>query len=68
LSCRLHAQVDRYSSGIAFAGWTERAGVPFAWPTGFKPLPIAAPTTWLLQEGWRRGGDAPSLWEVPGPI
>jgi len=62
------AQVDRYSSGIAFGGWAERDGVPFAWPTGFAPLPIAAPTTWLLQAGWRRGGAAPSLWEVPGPM
>jgi hypothetical protein len=62
------AQVDRYSSGIAFGGWAGRDGVPFAWPTGFEPLPIAAPTTWLLQGGWRRGGDAPSLWEVPGPM
>ena len=48
--------VDRYSSGVAFGGWAERDGVPFAWPTGFEPLPIAAPTTWLLQQGWRRGG------------
>ena len=59
--------VDRYSSGVAFGGWAERDGVPFAWPEGFEPLPTAAPTTWLLQEGWRRGGPAPSLWEVPGP-
>jgi REP element-mobilizing transposase RayT len=62
------AQVDRYSSGVAFGGWAERDGVPFAWPTGFEPLPIAAPTTWLLRDGWRRGGAAPSLWEVPGPM
>ncbi len=61
------ALVDRYSSGIAFGDWAERDGVPFAWPTGFEPLPIAAPQTWLLQDGWRRGGAAPSLWEVPGP-
>ncbi len=61
------ASVDRYSSGIAFGGWAERDSVPFACPTGFEPLPIAAPQTWLLQEGWRRGGAAPSLWEVPGP-
>jgi len=61
------AQVDRYSSGIAFGGWAERDGVPYAWPKGFAPLPTATPTTWLLQEGWRRGGAALSLWEVPGP-
>ena len=42
------ASVDRYSSGIAFNGWAERDGVPFAWPPGFEALPIAAPQTWLL--------------------
>jgi REP element-mobilizing transposase RayT len=32
------ALVDRYSSGIAFGGWAERDGVPFAWPTAFFPI------------------------------
>ena len=62
------ALVDRYSSGIAFGGWAERDGVPFAWPRGFEPMPIAAPTTWLLKGGWKRGGAPPSLWERPGPL
>ncbi len=62
------ALVDRYSSGIAFGGWAERDGVPFAWPRGFEPMPIAAPTTWLLKVGWKRGGAPPSLWERPGPL
>ncbi|MBP6845644.1 MAG: transposase [Kofleriaceae bacterium] len=62
------ALVDRYSTGIAFGGWAERDGVPFAWPRGFEPMPIAAPTTWLLKAGWKRGGAPPSLWERPGPL
>ncbi|MBL8627549.1 MAG: transposase [Myxococcales bacterium] len=62
------ALVDRYSSGVAFGGWAERDGVPFAWPRGFEPMPIAAPTTWLMKGGWRRGGAPPSLWERPGPL
>ena len=62
------ALVDRYSSGIAFAAWAERDGVPFAWPRRFEPMPIAAPTTWLMKGGWKRGGAPPSLWERPGPL
>ena len=62
------AAVDRYSSGVAFAGWAERDGAPFAWPAGYEPLPIARPTTWLLRGGWKRGGPPPSLWEVPAPL
>ena len=62
------ALVDRYSSGIAFGGWAERDGVPFAWPPRFEPMPIAAPQTWLMKGGWKRGGPPPSLWERPGPL
>ncbi|MBP6848304.1 MAG: hypothetical protein KA201_31375 [Kofleriaceae bacterium] len=43
------APLDRYASGVAFAGWAEREGVPFAWPTDFEPMPTAAPQTWLMQ-------------------
>ncbi len=62
------ALVDRYSSGIAFGGWAERDGVPFAWPPRFEPMPIAAPQTWLMKGGWKRGGPPLSLWERPGPL
>jgi hypothetical protein len=62
------ALVDRYSSGIAFGGWAEPDGAPFAWPKGFEPMPVAAPQTWLMKGGWKRGGAPPSLWEVPGPL
>ena len=62
------AAVDPYSSAVWFAGWRERGGMPFAWPKGYQPLPVARPQTWLLAEGWKRGGAPPSLWQVPGPI
>jgi putative transposase len=62
------APIDRYASGAAFAGWAERAGVPFAWPKDYEPMPTAGPGTWLLKVGWKRGGPPPSLWEVPGPL
>ena len=60
------AQVDPYSSGIGFAGWAGREGVPFAWPRGYEPLPVSYPTTWLLTDGWKRWGPV-ALAEVPGP-
>ena len=62
------APLDRYASGVAFAGWAERDGVPFRWPRGYEPMPTAGPKTWLLRVGWKRGGPPPSLWEVPGPM
>ena len=60
------AQVDPYSSAIAFPGWAGREGVPFAWPRGYGALPVSYPTTWLLTEGWRRWGPI-ALDERPGP-
>lgn len=62
------APIDRYASGVAFVGWAERDGVPFTWPKGYEPMPTAAPATWLLRVGWKRGGPALSLWERPGPL
>ena len=60
-----HARVDPYSSGIAFAGWSGREGIPFVWPRGYAPLPVSYPTTWLLTTGWRRWGPI-ALDAVPG--
>ena len=65
---RRPAAVDPYSSAVWFTGWRERDGVPFAWPKGYEPLPVARPQTWLLAQGWKRGGAPPSLWQVPGPL
>ena len=60
------ARVDPYSSAVAFPGWAGRGGVPFAWPRGYEPLPVAYPTLWLLTIGWRRGGPPVPLDGVPG--
>ena len=65
-----HQHVDRvYARLTRLVGPVpERDGVPFAWPTDFEPLPTAAPQTWLMQGGWKRGGPPLSLWERPGPL
>jgi len=59
------AQVDPYSSGIAFAGWDGITG-PFAIPVDYQLLPVAVARSWLLTDGWRKHG-AIGLREVPGP-
>jgi len=40
--------IDWYSTGFAF--W----GVPA--PSGYEPLPISPPGSWLLRDGWQRAG------------
>jgi REP element-mobilizing transposase RayT len=59
--------IDPFSSGWAFGGWEERGDSPFAWKTRetYEPMLTAYPQTWLLREGWRRGGRAISVYEVP---
>jgi len=52
--------LDPFSSAFAFGGW--RAPPPP--PT--DPHPTAAPATWLLATGWRRGGGPIARDEVPG--
>ncbi len=60
--------VDPFSSGWAFGGWAERGDSPFAWKTRdtYAPMLTAYPQTWLLRDGWRRGGGDVSVYEVPG--
>lgn len=60
------AQVDPYSSAVAFPGWRGRELRPFAWPRGYEPLPVSYPATWLVTDGWRTWG-AVDLDERPGP-
>jgi REP element-mobilizing transposase RayT len=49
--------VDRFSTGVRFDGWKERAGLGrFASPPGYVELNVWEPRTWLLREGWRRHG------------
>ena len=63
-----HCPVDPYSSAPSFPGWNQAlnlAALP-GWG-GFTPIPGAAPTTWLLREGWLRAGDPLDMWSTPGP-
>ena len=57
------AKLDRFSSAIAFAGWTER----FVKPSDYDPLPVSAPETELLRTGWHRFGRI-DPYERPGPL
>jgi putative transposase len=52
-----HKLVDKFSTGILFDGWKERAGLG-TWPipAHYEPLIVWEPRTWLLREGWRRHG------------
>ncbi|CAN5903403.1 hypothetical protein BH11MYX2_BH11MYX2_28290 [soil metagenome] len=51
------ALVDKFSTGILFDGWKERAGQSkWAVPPGYEPLFVWQARTWLLREGWRRYG------------
>ena len=58
------AKLDPYSSGISFDGWDAP---PFAIPAGYEPLPVSAPSTWLLRVGWAQFGPI-GLFETPGPL
>ncbi len=58
--------VDKYSTAVAFDGWKELGvGVRFATPTGYSPLAVWRPRTWLLSIGWSRQGLV-RFHEVPG--
>jgi REP element-mobilizing transposase RayT len=50
--------VDAFSTGPLFAGWTEREGEPllWRWRDTYQPLVVYLPDTWLLQVGWREKG------------
>jgi hypothetical protein len=59
--------IDRFSSAISFPDWQEREGEDWMWriPDDHDPLVVYRPRTWLLREGWKRGGDPISVHEVP---
>jgi REP element-mobilizing transposase RayT len=59
-------RVDHFSTGYFFHGWKERGPIEHV-PDGYELLPSARPRTWLLKDGWKRGGGAISLYERPGP-
>ena len=54
--------VDKYSSGPQFTGWNRKV----RWEG--EVLPMALPSSWVLNVGWRdRGGGTFSPFERPGP-
>jgi REP element-mobilizing transposase RayT len=59
---------DRYSSGPYFGGWDTplppKIGAPFP---DDGPLATKPARSWLLTEGWKKGGLL-SPWQRPGPI
>ena len=61
------AQVDPYSTGILFDGWSD-APPKFIIPDGYGPLSVSGPRTWLLRVGWRKHHPLIGLREVPGPL
>lgn len=64
------AMLDPYASGLSFDGWVAADGctpLRFAVPEDFTPLPVSAPQTWLLREGWRLYGLI-DVYETPGSL
>jgi REP element-mobilizing transposase RayT len=59
-----HGALDPYATGMHFDGWREPVG---DWAR-VETLPAAAPRTWILREGWRRGGPRLSQWMEPGAV
>jgi REP element-mobilizing transposase RayT len=60
--------VDPFSTGVLFADWKELDGRPWMWSIreGYDPMIVFRPRTWLLAEGWKRGGGPISVRDVPG--
>ena len=61
--------VDPYSSALWFDGWKAPLATDAPWLRALARAgcPTAAPHTWLLTGGWRRGGGLIGVDEVPGP-
>jgi len=59
--------VDPRSSGSRFLGWKHLDGEVLWRPPANDDSPwVFLPQTWLLREGWRRGGPPISALSVPG--
>jgi putative transposase len=57
-------RIDPWSSASQFSGWST----PHGYEPQEEPLPVVAPRSWLLREGWMRARAGPiRLDEVPGP-
>jgi len=59
--------IDWFSTGAQFPGWAEYGDEPFMWrgPDTYDPLLVYQARTWLLREGYKRGGPPISFREVP---
>jgi REP element-mobilizing transposase RayT len=59
--------IDWFSSAVMFPDWAEYGDRAFLWrgPDTYDPLMVFRPQTWLLREGWKRGGPPISYREVP---
>src|ERR1041384_1378835 len=59
--------IDWFSSALMFPGWAEYGNQPVLWrgPEPYDPLVVHPPTTWLLREGYKRGGPPISCREIP---
>src|SRR5262245_21726972 len=53
-------KIDWYSTAVMFPGWAEYGDQPFfrRGPPTYDPLIAYQPQTWLLREGYKRGGPA----------
>jgi hypothetical protein len=63
--------VDPFSSGFSFPDWQELEGEDLMWTiperrASYEPLVVYRPRSWLLREGWKRGGPMISARAVPG--
>jgi REP element-mobilizing transposase RayT len=60
-------KIDWYSTAVMFPGWAEYGDQPFfrRGPPTYDPLIVYQPRTWLLRAGYKRGGPAISVREVP---
>jgi hypothetical protein len=60
-------KIDWYSTAVMFSGWAEYGEQPSFWrgPPTYEPLVVYQPRTWLLREGYKRGGPPISVREVP---
>jgi hypothetical protein len=60
-------RIDWYSTAVMFPGWAEYGEQPFfrRAPPTYDPLVVYQPRTWLLREGYLRGGPPISAREVP---
>ena len=60
--------VDPFSTGILFPDWKELGDQPWMWAMRdtYDPLVVRRPQSWLLREGWKRGGGPISARDVPG--